>query len=67
MTTERKKPSKEPATDLLHMPRDEAYEILQEWFMDCGCEAVCPEGCWVEHDGYCEHGYPSWFIALGLI
>lgn len=40
-------------------------EELQEWFYDVGCEAT--DGCWVEHDGICEHGYPSWFLYLGVI
>jgi hypothetical protein len=48
----------------IEMPDD---ETLEEWFMDTGCEAKCEHGCWVEHDGYCEHDKPSWFIALGLI
>lgn len=25
------------------------------------------DGCQVEPDGVCEHGYPSWLIQLGLI
>lgn len=24
------------------------------------------DGCLVEPDGYCEHGFPSWFIQLGI-
>lgn len=42
-------------------------ETIEDWFMDSGCEAACVHGCWVEHDGYCEHGKPSWFIKMGLI
>jgi len=42
-----------------------SMEILEEWFGDSGCDAT--DGCWVEHDGICEHGYPSWFLELGLI
>ena len=39
---------------------------LNEWMEDTGCQAIrC--GCWVEHDGYCEHGNPSYFIYYGLI
>ena len=30
-----------------------------------GCET--PDGCWVEPDGTCQHGYPSWLIILGMI
>lgn len=38
---------------------------LREWMDEGGCEAT--DGCWVEIDGHCEHGKPSWFIALGLV
>lgn len=41
-------------------------DTLIEWFSDdAGCEAT--DGCWVEHDGVCEHGHSSWFLELGLI
>ena len=29
--------------------------------------ACCSEGCEVEPDGECEHGFPSVLMALGLI
>ena len=29
------------------------------------CEAV--DGCVTDPDGQCEHGYPSWLVALGMI
>lgn len=29
--------------------------------------AVCSEGCKVEPDGRCPHGFPSLFLAMGLI
>jgi hypothetical protein len=29
--------------------------------------ACCSEGCEVEPDGECEHGYPSVLIALNMI
>lgn len=38
---------------------------LEKWSSDCGCKT--PDGCWVEPDGECEHGYPSWLSALGMI
>ena len=25
------------------------------------------DGCTVEPDAYCEHGYPSWMLHLGLV
>ncbi|MEZ4706762.1 MAG: hypothetical protein R3A44_06135 [Caldilineaceae bacterium] len=41
-------------------------ETLIYWFNDAGgCEAT--DGCWVESDGVCPHGYPSWLVVLGMI
>ena len=41
-------------------------ETLEEWLWeDGGCEAS--DGCWVEGDGICPHGHPSWLLRLGLI
>lgn len=40
-------------------------EQLQEWLTDVTCPAT--DGCVVEHDGKCPHGYPSWIMYLGLI
>lgn len=41
-------------------------EQLEEWMEeDGGCEAT--DGCWVEPDGTCPHGYPSWLLYLGMI
>ena len=42
-------------------------ETLIGWEDDGGCEAACPDHCWVEPDGTCEHGHPSWLLKLGLI
>lgn len=38
---------------------------LEKWSNDCRCKAI--DGCWVEPDGSCHHGYPSWLSALWLI
>jgi len=38
---------------------------LTEWHENEGCKAT--DGCWVEPDGECEHGFPSWLVYLGLI
>lgn len=48
-------------------PTEDAPDIdmLEEWMMDGGCEAT--DGCWVEEDGVCEHGHPSWLIEMGMI
>jgi hypothetical protein len=40
-------------------------ETLQQCEWGDDCEAL--DGCYVEPDGYCPDGYPSWFLALGLI
>ena len=45
--------------------RQPTMEQLRQWEAEGGCEAT--DGCWVEPDGHCEHGCPSWLIALGLI
>ncbi len=50
---------------------DDAYEDrpsleqLIAWQAEGGCEAT--DGCWVEPDGTCPHGKPSWLIVLGMI
>lgn len=41
---------------------DEIMEMVDE---DGGCEAT--DGCWVEPDGMCPHGHPSWLLRLGMI
>lgn len=40
-------------------------ETLIEW--ECGDDYEATDGCIVEPDGVCEHGYPSWLLYLGLI
>jgi hypothetical protein len=45
-------------------PPDVETIMAWEW-NDGGCET--PDGCWVEPDGYCPHGWPSWMIVMGLI
>jgi hypothetical protein len=44
-----------------------SIETLMQWEAEGGCEAACPHACWVEPDGHCEHGNPSWLLKLGLI
>ncbi|MFA5409977.1 MAG: hypothetical protein WC343_14485 [Bacilli bacterium] len=38
---------------------------LERWDNDGYCKAL--DGCRVEPDGTCEHGKPSWLIAMGMI
>ena len=40
-------------------------EQIEYWVFDSICEAL--DECPIEPDGYCEHNYPSWLIALNLI
>lgn len=58
------------------MPENQVYpeptvekpdlDTLIEWAMEGECEAT--DGCFpVEPDGFCEHGYPSWLVYLGLV
>ena len=42
-------------------------EQLEEWDYEGGCQAACVHECWVEPDGYCPHGKPSWLLVMGLI
>ena len=53
----------EPST----RPEPPDIQTLARWEAEGGCEAACPHACWVEPDGYCPHGHPSWLIVLGLI
>jgi len=47
--------------------RPSDVETLMEWEAEGGCEAACPHHCWVEPDGTCPHGHPSWLLRMGLI
>ena len=58
-------PAREPAP--VPEPKPPDIETLIEWEAEGGCEAACPHGCWVEPDGTCPHGNPSWLLRLGLI
>ncbi len=49
------------------MSQEEVQALLEEWYDEGGCEAACPNGCWVEPDGICAHGEPSWLRLLGII
>lgn len=49
------------------MENDYTMEDLEE-IMDTGISPTeCPEGCVVEPDGTCPHGYESILLMLGLI
>ena len=50
---------------LLESEDTPSLDDIMEWEADGGCEAT--DGCWVESDGRCSHGKPSWLIKLGMI
>ena len=51
-----------PVQELIQPDADTITEWLSE---GGGCEAT--DGCWVEQDGTCPHGHPSWLLYLGMI
>jgi len=46
-------------------PKPPGHKALERMVFDGIAKAV--DGCRVEPDGTCEHGKPSWLLALGLI
>ena len=59
------RPTSEPAPEPKLKPPN--VETLMQWEAEGGCEAACPHQCWIEPDGVCTHGNPSWLLKLGLI
>jgi hypothetical protein len=51
-------------TDVIKVKKP-SLATLERWSSDCGCKAI--DGCWVEPDGICGHGKPSWLLALNYI
>jgi len=47
------------------MRRPSLEEVQRQVEEDSGCETT--DGYFVEPDGYCEQGQPSWLLAVGLI
>ena len=45
--------------------RKPSIKTLEKWDYDGGCKSI--DGCWVEPDGVCSHGYNSWLIELNYI
>jgi hypothetical protein len=55
-----------PGWEEVNQMRRPSLEELQRQVEEYGgCEAT--DGCFVEPDGTCDHGQPSWLLALGLI
>ena len=42
------------------------YDLL-DWENEYGSCKATDGTCWVEPNGVCRHGYPSWLLELGLI
>ena len=54
-----------PGVGLVHSRKSPSLATLERWMDDGIAEAT--DGCPVEPDGTCEHGYQSWLLRLGLI
>jgi hypothetical protein len=54
-----------PREEVNRMRRPSLDELQRQVEEDGGCEAT--DGCFIEPDGTCDHGQPSWLLALGLI
>jgi hypothetical protein len=54
-----------PRKEVNRMPCPSLEELQRQVEEDGGCKAT--DGCFVEPDGTCHHGQPSWLVALGLI
>jgi hypothetical protein len=54
--------AKYPSARLVKVP---SVASLERYSDDGICPAV--DGCRVEPDGTCQHGYPSWLLVLGCI
>lgn len=52
-------------TDEEHASPYQSKEAWEYIVCDVMCEAV--DGCTVEPDAKCLHGYPSWLLVAGLI
>lgn len=42
-----------------------SVKTMEKWDAGGYCKAI--DGCKVEPDGECPHGYPSWLMAMGFI
>lgn len=58
-------PQANPGRKKPTMPQP-TMEELSQWADEGGCYTIAG-CCWVETDGTCEHGQPSWLLYLGMI
>ena len=50
------------------LPTQECPDLESLMELDDGeSTTLATDGCWVEPDGECDHGHPSWLVELGLI
>ena len=58
-----------PLSPVCHIPKPKrkqpSLKTMEHWVCDGVARAT--DGCDVELDGHCEHGYPSWLLHLGYI
>lgn len=45
--------------------RRPSIATMERWMSNGGAKAT--DGCVTDPDGCCEHGKPSWLLALGMI
>lgn len=58
--------SPKAAEHLISLIQDDSEATMSEWDDAMG-ETDCPEGCYVEPDGICSHGYRSAGLSAGVI
>ena len=52
--------------DAIQVCKSPCIATLEKYVSEASCKAI--DGCaGIEPDGYCEHGHPSWLLALGWI
>lgn len=64
MLTDKELVEHEEKVDYLEEP---SIKKMETWMRKGRAKARCPHGCWVEPDGVCQHGNPSWLLYLGYI
>jgi hypothetical protein len=46
--------------------KEPSIKTIEKWVMDLEMPKAT-DGCEIEPDGVCQHGYPSWLLYLGLL
>jgi hypothetical protein len=50
---------------IAHGKKVPSIATLERWEFNGTCKT--PDGCTVEPDGHCPHGFPSWLLIEGFI